>query len=493
MIFNSLEFIAFILVTGLLYFVLPPRRRWVLLLAASYVFYGAWNVKYTALMAVTTATAWLCGEAVARSGTARARKGWVAACLALNLGILAVFKYHAMIASSVTAVLSSLGSSLAFRPLDVLLPVGISFYTFQALSYVIDVYRDPAQRERHPGLFALYIAFFPQLVAGPIERAGNILPQLRRTVRFDLDRIGDGLALALWGYFKKLMIADRLGVFVDQIYAAPGSFSPLQVSLATLFFSFQIYCDFSAYTDIARGVAQVFGIDLMENFRTPYFATSIRDFWRRWHISLSTWFRDYMYIPLGGSRLSPQRTLLNVLVVFAVCGLWHGASWNFVIWGTVHGLMLCVLVLWRRALPKRAHGPALDAVLDVGRALCLFTAVTLAWVFFRAADLSQAMAVFSKIFHLVDARLPHTGLGPLQDMKALLLSVPVDGNTHGIILSLVGIAVLLAVDLASRKNGFLGWYKGLGLVPRWGLCYFLFFATLVFGRLGITKFVYFQF
>lgn len=495
MVFNSLTFLAFFCIVSLLFFALPRKLRWSLLLLASYVFYASWNLKYTALMAVTTISAWLCGEAVAQTKTTRARKAWVAACLLVNLGILALFKYHAMIASSITSMLAALGSRGSLAPLDVLLPVGISFYTFQALSYVIDVYRDPLQRERHPGYFALYISFFPQLVAGPIERARNILPQLRRPVLFDFERVRDGLTLALWGYFKKLMVADRLGIFVDQIYAAPSTFTPLQVTLATLFFSFQIYCDFSAYTDIARGVAWVFGIRLMENFRTPYFATSIRDFWRRWHISLSTWFRDYMYIPLGGSRRSPGRTILNVLVVFGVCGLWHGAAWNFVIWGLVHGLLLCAWTLFRLLPPFRTNGPASrpGPVITAAKAGCVFVLVTLAWVFFRAPDFPRAMVVFSKIFNVFGTQLPHTGLGLLQDLKALLISLSPDGFVHGIILSFAGLAVLLGIDLASSKKGFLPWYTGLHLASRWTLWYFLLFSTIIFGRLGISKFIYFQF
>jgi D-alanyl-lipoteichoic acid acyltransferase DltB (MBOAT superfamily) len=360
---------------------------------------------------------------------------------------------------------------------------------------MLDVYRDSNKVEHHPGYFALYISFFPQLVAGPIERAHNILPQLREKTSFNLERTSQGLALALWGYFKKLAIADRLGLYVDQIYAAPTDYSALQTCMATLFFSFQIYCDFSAYTDIARGVSHVFGIRLMENFQTPYFATSIQDFWRRWHISLSSWFRDYVYIPLGGSKQTTARTMFNVLFVFAICGLWHGAAWNFMLWGLSHGLLLVLSMLialpsTRKATPQ---SPPPGLLINISKTIVIFTLVTLAWVLFRTRDLTHAAVVYERMYCIFSEQLPIQETGLIQGAKKLLLSLAPDGNTHSVILSCFFLIILLALDLARSKKDYLEWYGGLATFSRWCLCYFLFFSTVIFGRLGISQFIYFQF
>ena len=317
------------------YFALPHRLRWMLLLAGSYYFYMCWNASYALLMLFSTAVTYACGLLVGRAQSVKAKKGWVALSLCLNLSILFFFKYYGLFAGTLQ---SALGGSVRLPQLNVLLPVGISFYIFQALGYTIDVYRGDIAPMRHFGKYALFVSFFPQLVAGPIERSGNLIRQFDEKHRPDYEQIREGAVLILLGLVKKLVISDRLAVLVDKVYGDAAAWGAPAIIVATVCFAIQIYCDFSGYSDIAIGSAKLLGFRLMKNFDRPYFARSIAEFWRRWHISLSSWFRDYLYFPLGGSRVKTGRWVFNLMVVFLISGLWHGASWTFVAWGAINGL-----------------------------------------------------------------------------------------------------------------------------------------------------------
>ena len=344
MLFNSVDFLVFFPIVTMVYFLLPHKVRWVWLLVTSYYFYMCWNAKYALLMATSTAITWLSGLLIAKAGEiqdetkqARRKKLWVALSFLLNLAILFFFKYFNFFLNNLNALAGLIGVEVQVPAFDVILPVGISFYTFQALSYTMDVYRGEIPPERNIFRYALFVSFFPQLVAGPIERSKNLLGQLYEYHTFDPQRVRDGLMLMLWGMFEKVVIADRVSMLVTYVYDNYTTLPGGAVILATVLFAVQIYCDFGGYSDMAIGAAQVLGFRLMENFHRPYLSRSAGEFWHRWHISLSTWFRDYLYIPLGGNRKGTARKYLNVMITFLTSGLWHGASWNFVVWGGLNG------------------------------------------------------------------------------------------------------------------------------------------------------------
>ena len=383
--FNSLEFLIFFPVVFVLHWLLPHRFRWALLLAASWLFYFWWNPWTGLLLVCTTVVSWLCAKGIAQTGKTAVRRTLLILALTVSLGCLGIFKYTGFFASIA-------GLELAWK---IILPIGISFYTFQTLSYVIDVYRGAVAAEGHFGYYALFVSFFPQLVAGPIERPENLLPQLRSVRRFCPENLSAGGWLLLAGYFKKIVIADGLAPFVDRIYGAPSEALGPEAVLATVLFGIQIYCDFSGYSDIARGSAKLLSIDLMENFQRPYEAKSIQEFWRRWHISLTSWFTDYVYIPLGGSRKGLPRQLVNILIVFLLSGLWHGAGWTFVIWGLIHGLYQIGGVLLKYWEKNRAEeGGWLSAL----RHMRTFLLVSFPWLFFRAETLEDAATLLSRVF-----------------------------------------------------------------------------------------------
>ncbi|TFH43699.1 MAG: MBOAT family protein, partial [Chrysiogenales bacterium] len=335
----SFQYVVFFTLVVALFFAFPQRFRWAFLLTASYFFYMWWDPKYALLLLSTTIIVYATGILM-HDKSQRIKKLCVALSVISNLGILFVFKYFNFFNNSVRDLFAAMGMEYSVPELNFLLPVGISFYTFQALSYTMDLYRGSRKPEYHFGMFALYVSFFPTILAGPIERSTRLLPQLYRKVEFNYDRVVNGLVLMAWGFFQKLVIADRLAQYVNMVYANPQLLDGLPLLLATYFFAIQVYCDFSGYTDIAIGTAQVMGYELMPNFRRPFFASSIGDLWRRWHISLISWLRDYLYIPLGGNRVGRFRWYLNVLIVFTVSGLWHGAQWTFVIWGSLNGVLI---------------------------------------------------------------------------------------------------------------------------------------------------------
>lgn len=483
MLFNSIDFLIFFPVVVSLYFWLPQRYRWILLLGASYYFYAAWKLEYTVLIFFTTVVDYVMARAIAGSRDRQQQRTFLVISLVTNLGMLFGFKYFNFFNESARATFNLFNVFYNVPAFDVLLPVGISFYTFQSISYIIDVYKGRVAPERHFGIFALFVAFFPQLVAGPIERATHMLPQFHQFHAFNQTRVASGLRLMLWGLFKKVVIADRLAIYVNQVYNHPDDYTGLTLLLATYFFAFQIYCDFSGYSDIAIGAARVMGFDLMENFRQPYMAQSIAGFWRRWHISLSTWFRDYLYIPLGGNRVPLLQLYANVMIVFLVSGLWHGAKWNFVIWGALHGLYM-VLGLWLGNLD--AWKKSLAAVPATVRIFATFHLVAFAWIFFRANTLTDALSIIRKLFVL-------DGSTSLAALNAPWVAAGVDPALE-MSLALVLIVVLELIQWAERWGQSMErTFVANTRTVRWASYLFLAIATMNLGISLDTPFIYFQF
>ncbi len=475
MMFNTTEFALFLVGVLGLYYVLTWRAQNVLLLAASYVFYGWWDWRFCALLAVSTLVDYTVGRCMPGAGT-RARRALLGVSLATNLGLLGFFKYFDFFVDSAARVLGQLGLEPNVPLLTVLLPVGISFYTFQTLAYTIDIYRGKLQPERNVVAFALYVAYFPQLVAGPIERAQRMMPQLRRPRRVDAQTMGSGLWLILLGLFKKMAIADAVAPQVQACFDLAQDGNGFYLLTGAWLFALQIYGDFSGYTDIARGVSRLLGIELCENFRQPYFASSITEFWRRWHISLSTWLRDYLYIPLGGNRKGPRRTYLNLMLTMLLGGLWHGAAWTFVVWGGLHGLYLAAHKAWLRGRDPAYHDPLASwrglftrLVLTV----VTFHAVTLAWVFFRAPDLPTAWAYV-------------TGVVTLREGPGFV-------GAGGMMTVMLYVALVLLVDLPQaltrRHDAALAWPWPI----RGALAGVMVILIFVMSPTDETPFIYFQF
>jgi D-alanyl-lipoteichoic acid acyltransferase DltB (MBOAT superfamily) len=393
--------------------------------------------------------------------------------LVINLGILFVFKYFNFVFDSLQTLLAYFSVNVNLPGLRVLLPVGISFYTFQSLSYTIDVYRGDVKPEKHFGIFALYVSFFPQLVAGPIERATHLLPQFFEEKQFCPERFHMGLQKILWGLFKKVVIADRLAMYVNSVYNNVESHEGLSFIIATYFFAFQIYCDFSGYSDMAIGSAKILGFDLMENFNRPYFASNIVDFWRRWHISLSTWLRDYLYIPLGGNRQGKSRTQVNLLITMLLGGLWHGANWTFVVWGGIHGVLLVLSKVmgpvWSRIESSTQIPPG---VIKIGKIILTFHLVCFAWVFFRANSISDAFYILTHLF---------------SGWPVFFV------NIQALVYGGAGVLVLLFVHFFNAQMSHKINYYRLPKPLQWTLLYALVFSIILFGVDGDSQFIYFQF
>lgn len=421
MLFNSLAFAFFLPIVFAIYWAIPDKFRWPVLLCASYYFYMSWNVKYVVLILFTTIISYVAAIFVEKAQSLRIKRFVLLCSAVLSLGVLFYFKYFNFFIGSLEAVMSLFAIKLSPISINVILPVGISFYTFQTLSYVIDVYKGTVKAERNLGIYATFISFFPQLVAGPIERTSNLLPQIKEKKKFDYETATYGLKLMAWGFFKKLAIADVLSGYVDRAYFRIGEMPGLDYAFAIFFFSIQIYCDFSGYSDIAIGTAKLLGIDLMTNFKSPYLSDSIKEFWSRWHISLSTWFRDYVYIPLGGNRCKPIRNIFNMMVTFLVSGLWHGASWTFVVWGGIHGFIQIIEKCLSEILSKFRSKNRITRLISI---LVVFVICNLAWVFFRADSIYDAFRVIGHA--IVDIRHPHTyfhtslGLGKQALMKIFI-------------------------------------------------------------------------
>ncbi len=476
MVFNSFAFLVFFPLVTLLYFVLPHKLRWWLLLVASCVFYGWFKVEYLLILVFTIVVDYFAALWIERA-QGNHRKWALAISIIANVGVLAVFKYANFLIGSVNTLLFRMGKE-TFDLWEILLPIGLSFHTFQAMSYTIEVYRGRVPAEHNPFRYALYVMFYPQLVAGPIERPQNVIHQFYEKHTFNYDRAVSGLRLMLWGMFKKVVIADRLAVFVDQVYDHPFEYRGLPVIVATVFFGFQIFCDFSGYTDIGLGAARVMGFDLMKNFDRPYFSKNISEFWRRWHISLSSWFRDYLYIPLGGNRVSDFRRYFNLFLVFMISGLWHGASWNFVIWGSLHGIYQ-IVGLRTRELQNRVIGLLKNEFLEKAiHASLVFFFISIAWVFFRAKRFGESMHLLKGFF----SKSSHS----FSEVWQMI-------STKDVLIILASVGFMETVHWYQRDKSVSQWFTQQPRWVRWSSYYLIFLSILFFAVYSNTQFIYFQF
>ena len=487
MLFNSLNFLVFLFIVVSIFYLLPHRYRWVWLLFSSFYFYTSWDVGPTLILLVVTLVSYVCALGI-RFGGGKSRIVLVLG-IVTNLGVLLTFKYFDFFIEQLANQLRifELTDYVSLPRLNLPLPIGLSFYTFSTISYLVDVFRGQTEAERHLGKFAVYVAFFPKLFAGPIERAQTFLPQLRSRIQFDHQMVTEGLQLILWGLFKKVVIADRLGGFVDAAYKSPAYSSSFDLMIATYFFAFQLYCDFSAYTDIARGAAKLFGFNLMENFVRPYFSKSTTEFWgKRWHYSLATWFRDYMYIPMGGSRVHRLRHYFNLMAVFVVSGFWHaglgfGVNRSFMAWGALNGFYQWVAVstapLWGKLgmiFPHAKDNRFLSAV----RIVFTFHLITFAWIFFRANSLPDAFLIISRIYNQIG------------NLPFLIQSY---GYTSELIISFALIGFLLVVEIFDERTSVWQRLRTKPVFIRWGVYYVLIIGLIVLGKWGSAQFVYMQF
>ena len=398
MLFNSVQYLIFLPICIILYFSVPVKYRNLFLLLSSYFFYMCWMPEYILLLMLSTVVTWLGGFFIEKTSQKTLRKVVLFGTIFINLSILFLFKYYSFFGDLTTLLFKRIGVQIELPSINLLLPVGISFYTFQALGYSIDVYRGEILHERNIINYALFVSFFPQLVAGPIERSKNLLPQFKTIHSFDAKRATEGLRIILIGMFKKVAVADMAALYVDNVFARVDSLEGFTLALAVFLFTIQIYCDFSGYSDIARGTALILGFKLMENFQAPYFATSITEFWQRWHISLSTWLRDYIYIPLGGNKRGFTRKCINLLIVFGISGLWHGAALTFVVWGGIHGICRVLEECIKKAkiIKNNETGIWKNIKTVISHLYCFFV-VSFAWIFFRAESLGQALKIIKRM------------------------------------------------------------------------------------------------
>ncbi len=495
--FNSVDFLIFFPFVIAVYFVIPKKLRMIWLLAASYYFYMSWNAKYALLIGASTIVTFLSGLLLTafKTGNLEQKKRLtMVVCIVVNLGILAISKYANFAIISINMLLRILKISTIEHRFDILLPVGISFYTFQALGYMIDVYRGDVEAERNFVRYALFVSFFPQLVAGPIERSKNLLNQMRHIEDIRLwnaRRVTSGAILMVWGFFMKMVIADRVSILVDTVFNNYRMYGSTELFLAAIGFTIQIYTDFGSYSMIAIGAAKIMGFELMENFNAPYFAKNIRDFWGRWHISLSTWFRDYLYIPLGGNRKGTKRKYLNTMIVFLVSGLWHGANWSYVVWGGIHGLYQVigdVIKPYTKILLEKCKVNTECFSWRLLQTIKTFFLVTFAWIFFRADKITQALRFIKRIFVkptpwiLFSDGLYNLGLN-MTEMNILVFSI----------------VILLLVDLVHELKGMTldAFLFTQNIWFEWSVLIVLILMTFVFGKYGPTfdakQFIYFQF
>jgi len=484
MLFNSFQFLIFLPIVVFCYFAMPFKcRKWFLLIS-SYYFYMCWKPEYIILIIVSTLIDYFAGIQIAKQSTRWGRKKFLILSLLTNLGLLFSFKYFNFFNDSFRVLFNCFNMFYGIPAFKFLLPVGISFYTFQTLSYSIDVYYGKKEVEKDFGIFALYVAFFPQLVAGPIERSTHLLPQFKVEHKFDYERTVSGLYLMAWGLFKKMVVADNFAPFVEAVYSNPQGYSNVSMLVATLFFAIQIFCDFSGYSDIAIGSARIMGFDLMVNFRSPYFSKNIREFWSRWHISLSTWFRDYVYFPLGGSRVSKLKQYRNFLVVFAVSGLWHGANWTFLLWGFLHGAYLViedVLIVGMNRFkikPKFKGRKFLQIIYT-------FNLVLLSWVFFRAQSLREAFYIIPRVV---------CGYKDLFSTSLLnTLFVEMGIRKYHIFIFGFALIIMEAFHYLEGKTDVWEALRKQPLSIRWSIYVCFVFFLILTGQYGTQQFIYFQF
>lgn len=490
--FNSQAFLLFFPIVVSIYYIFPKKIRYIWLLIASYYFYMSWNPKYASLIALVTVTTWETGIILEkqRQKAVSKKKICITVCIVFNLCILGIFKYLDFIILNLSKAASALHLSLNVPVFDIILPVGISFYTFQAIGYVIDVYRGTVEAEKNILKYGLFISFFPQLVAGPIERSQNLLKELNAERDFDYQRTKDGLLLMMWGFFEKIVVADRAAVIVNTVYTNYMDYSGSIIVLATVLFAFQIYCDFGGYSHIAIGAAKVLGIHLSDNFKQPYYAVSIKEFWRRWHISLSKWLRDYLYIPMGGNKCSPWKKRRNLMITFLISGLWHGAGWNYIVWGGLHGVYSIVGEMtqtFRNRCGQFLHINTKCFSWRLFQRIITFALVTFAWMFFRAQGMRDAIAILQQVITQFDFLAIFTE-------KIYLLGLN-EKWFRGLFAAILGILLVEGMHEKGYSIGKL--LSKQNIAFRW-LCYmsFLFYLLIhVLQDYGAqaSQFIYFQF
>lgn len=488
MIFNSYQYLVFFMVIFILYFIFSSRYRWVLLLIGSYYFYMSSNPKYVIFILFSTILTYFFALKMEKIGNSSIRKKYLIFCLIVNIFALLFFKYFNFFNINIQLLAEKLNFNWKIPNLKYVMPLGISFYTFQTTGYLIDVYKKKSVAEKSLGKYALFVIFFPLVLAGPIERSTNFLKQLDKKVYFDYERIKDGLLLILWGLFKKIVIADRLAALVNNVFNNVENYRGFPLIIASVFFTFQIYCDFSSYSDIAVGTARVLGYSLIRNFNTPYFSKSIGEFWRRWHISLSTWFRDYLYIPLGGNRVTKQRKYLNLMIVFLISGLWHGANWTFILWGALHGVYQILgseLKNFKDKIIKIFKIDEESYTYRVSQVFITFFLVSFAWIFFRVNSLKDGKYFIKNMLKidfrfLLDGGIYNLGL----DKKDFRLSI----------LLIIG---LIVIEYFNNRNNIKIKLKNEPLITRWTIYYILIFSIIILGFYGgkydASQFIYLQF
>ncbi len=491
MLFNSLQFLIFFPIVTVMYFLLPHRLRWFHLLVASCIFYMAFVPKYILILFFTILVDYVAGIMIEKS-TGGKRKLFLVSSIIANVGVLAFFKYFNFVSSNLNELLQIFHvQNTAIPLLNILLPIGLSFHTFQAMSYTIEVYRGNQKAERHLGIYSLYVMFYPQLVAGPIERPQNLIHQFHEEHSFNYDNVTGGLKLIAWGLFKKLVIADRLAYLTAPVFNHPHQYPAITLLLALFFFTFQIFCDFSGYSDIAIGTARVMGFKLMTNFNSPYHARSISEFWSRWHISLSTWFRDYLYITLGGNRVSIPRWYFNLFFVFLVSGLWHGANWTFIAWGALHGFYLVFAIIAAKPKQKLLAIAGINQkskMLAAVRVGITFILVMVAWTFFRANNIADAVFIIRQlplgikdVFH--DIKTHTLWLGDIEGFM----------NKRELLLSFALISFLELVHYIQSRTNLSKLVNKQPIYVRWTVYYAVIVAILCLGVFNNSQFIYFQF
>ena len=472
MVFNSIEFLIFLPIVVALFYVLPQKVRWLMLLAASCVFYMWFVPKYILILLVTIVVDYTAGLLMERyADQPRKKKAFFIFSIVSTLTVLLIFKYLNFLTANLDQLCASLGMETHLMT-HIILPIGLSFHTFQSMSYVIEVYRGHQKAERHFGYYSLYVMFFPQLVTGPIERPANLLRQLHEEKKFRYENISKGMRLILFGFFIKMVVADHLGEYVDEVYGHLDEYNSWTVLCCMVFYSFQIYCDFFGYSTIALGSAKLMGFDITDNFKSPYLSKNIAEFWHRWHISLSTWFRDYVYIPLGGSRVKFGRWMFNILVVFVLSGIWHGAAWTFLLWGFAHGLLHIVEKALRNRLPsKEPKSTWLKISIDALCVLKTFVLVTLFWVMFRATDFEHLKAIFVTAFTNFHG-------GEQMSVKPGMW---------------IYLGLFILSDIVLRNTRFDVWCEDKPLAVRWLIYSVLVFMVIACSSVFNFPFIYFQF
>ena len=477
MLFNSLSYAIFLPIVFIFYWLLPHKYRWILLLIASYYFYMSWNAKYVFLIFFTSFISYLASLLIEKYQ--RHKKLILFLSIFICIGILIFFKYLNFFFEIINNLLNIFNIHTNKIVLNILLPVGISFYTFQTLSYIIDVYRGNIKAEKHFGYYALFVSFFPQLVAGPIERPENLLPQLKQERTFDYDKAIYGLKLMAYGFFKKIVVADNLAYYIDKVYNNLNAYQGFSLVLVSIFFTIQIYCDFSGYSDIAKGSASLLNIELMENFKAPYFSTTIKDFWSKWHISLSSWFKDYIYIPLGGNRCSKIKHYFNLLVTFLISGLWHGANITYVIWGGINGLLQIFEDLFHIKKEKKIY--SLKWFIKV---IITFIIIAFTWIFFRAQNINEVIYVFNNMF---------IGISNFKDYIISGLYSFDETPLYLIIHLLIYLLPLTIIDCLNVKYDVIKLIKNKNIFIRYSLYFILIIVILLLHYVGEVNFIYFQF